>query len=123
MLLIPDFPFDRKLSRRSWLQLGGLGVLGLSLPRLLAAGARTTARRSCVLFLLHGGPSQLDIWDMKPDAPKEIRGEFRPVATRVPGMQITELLPLAARQAERFSIVRSMTHAAINPNAPPYLVT
>jgi hypothetical protein len=60
---------------------------------------------------------------MKPAAPKEIRGEFKPSATRVPGMQITELLPLVAEQAERFSIVRSMTHSAINHNAATYLVT
>jgi hypothetical protein len=76
-----------------------------------------------VLFLLHGGPSQLDIWDMKPEAPLEVRGEFRPAATSVPGIRITELLPLVARQAHRFSIVRSMTHSAINHNAATYLVT
>jgi hypothetical protein len=76
-----------------------------------------------VLFLLHGGPSQLDIWDMKPAAPVEVRGEFRPAATSVPGIQITELLPRVARQAHRFSIVRSMTHTAMNHNAATYLAT
>src|SRR5947207_2881287 len=107
MLLIPDSPFDPAMTRRRWLQLGGLGMLGLTLPRLLQAGeGRPTAARSCVLFLLHGGPSQLDIWDMKPEAPAEVRGEFRPTATRIPGLQITELLPLLARQTHRFSIVR-----------------
>ena len=113
------------LSRRRWLQLGGLGALGLSLPQLLQAAerGRPTSVRSCVLFLLHGGPSQLDIWDMKPAAPLEVRGEFRPAATSVPGMRITELLPLVAKQAHRFSIVRSMTHSAINHNAATYLVT
>jgi len=123
MLLIPDTPFEPTLTRRRWLQLGGLGALGLSLPCLLEAGDRAAPARSCVLFLLHGGPSQLDIWDMKPTAPKEVRGEFRPITTRVPGLQITELLPLVAEQAERFSIVRSMTHSAINHNAATYLVT
>src|SRR5262249_33829715 len=66
---------------------------------------------------------QLDIWDMKPDAPTEVRGEFRPAATSAPGLQFTELLPLLAKQAHRFSIVRSMTHTAINHNAATYFVT
>lgn len=125
MLVIPDAPFDGKLTRRRWLQLGGLSALGLSLPRFLRAQERgPTARvRSCVLFLLHGGPSQLDIWDMKPAAPAEVRGEFQPISTRVPGLQVTELLPLLAQQTHRFSIVRSMTHSALNHNAATYFVT
>jgi hypothetical protein len=125
VLVIPDAPFDGKLTRRRWLQLGGMSTLGLSLPRLLRAqesGARAQVR-SCVLFLLHGGPSQLDIWDMKPTAPVEVRGEFQPVSTRVPGVHITELLPLLAQQTHRFSIVRSMTHSALNHNAATYFVT
>jgi hypothetical protein len=125
MLLIPDAPFGPTLTRRRWLRLGGLGALGLSLPRLLTAGeaGRPRKARSCVLFLLHGGPSQLDIWDMKPDAPAEVRGEFRPADTSAPGVRITELLPLTARQAHRFTLVRSMTHSAINHNAATYFVT
>ena len=125
MILIPDIPFDARPTRRRWLRLGGLGALGLSLPGLLRAGegGRSKPARSCVLFLLHGGPSQLDIWDMKPDAPAEVRGEFRPAATSVPGVRITEHLPLTARQAHRFRIVRSMTHSAVNHNAATYLVT
>ena len=124
MLLIPDTSFDPTPTRRRWLQLGGLGALGLSLPRLLRREAgRTAPARSCVLFLLHGGPSQLDIWDMKPAAPAEVRGEFHPASTSVPGVQITELLPLVARQAHRFTIVRSMTHSAVNHNAATYFVT
>jgi hypothetical protein len=101
-------------------------MMGLSLPRLLQAqelGGRRPLVRSCVLFLLHGGPSQLDIWDMKPLAPVEVRGEFRPVATTVPGMQITEQLPRLARLAHRFTLVRSMTHTAINHNTATYFVT
>jgi hypothetical protein len=108
------------------MQVGGLGMLGLSLPRLLQSetrSGRTPAARSCVLFLLHGGPSQLDIWDMKPAAPPEVRGEFRPVATRVPGIQITEHLPRLAALTNRFTIVRSMTHTAVNHNTATYLVT
>jgi hypothetical protein len=112
-------------TRRRWLQVGGIGLLGLTLPRLLRAEQASTARsaRSCVLFLLHGGPSQLDVWDMKPAAPAEVRGEFQPIATTVPGVQFCEHLPLLAQQAHRFSIVRSMTHNAINHNAATYFVT
>src|SRR5690242_2795524 len=114
------------LARRAWLQLGGLGLLGLSLPQLLRADTTSgpSARaRSCVLFLLHGGPSQLDIWDLKPEAPAEVRGEFRPIATRVPGLRITEQLPRLARTAHRFTVVRSMTHATLFHNSATYLVT
>jgi hypothetical protein len=116
---------NASLTRRRCLQLGGLGALGLSLPHLLRAEERhrPPAVRSCVLFLLHGGPSQLDIWDMKPSAPAEVRGEFHPSATSVPGLHITELLPQIAQQASRLSIVRSMTHTAINHNAATYWVT
>jgi hypothetical protein len=88
----------------------------LSLPALLRAEAADPAARtgrSCVIFLLQGGPSQLDIWDMKPVAPAEVRGPFRPIATRVPGMHIAEHLPRLAQQAHRFSIVRSMTHQKV----------
>ncbi|MCI0684958.1 MAG: DUF1501 domain-containing protein [Gemmataceae bacterium] len=128
MLTIPDCPFEG-WTRRRWLQLGGLGTLGLSLPKLLRAEERAEERdgarrpKSCVLFLLHGGPSQLDIWDMKPTAPAEVRGEFQPAATRAPGVHITELLPLVAQQAHRLTMVRSMTHSAINHNAATYYVT
>src|SRR5215467_8118378 len=114
------------LTRRALLQIGGLGTLGLSLPALLQGeekNAKQTVAQSCVLFLLHGGPSQLDVWDMKPDAPKEVRGEFRPIATSVTGIRITEHLPLLSRQARRLTIVRSMTHTAVNHNAATYLVT
>src|SRR3954453_3876146 len=123
LLHIHDHALGKAMTRRRWLQLGGLGLGGLALPRLLRAddtpqsSRYAPAARSCVLFVLHGGPSQLDVWDLKPAAPVEIRGEFHPIATSVPGMQICEHLPLLAQQAHRFSIVRSMTHTAINHNA------
>lgn len=116
----------RNLTRRRWLQVGGLGTIGLSLPKLLraeAADPRRPLARSCVLFLLHGGPSQLDTWDMKPLAPAEVRGEFHPIRTSVPGVHVVEHLPRLARLAQHFSIVRSMTHTAINHNAATYFVT
>jgi hypothetical protein len=125
MLDILDHAAPRLCSRRRWLQLGGLATLGLSLPQLLSAESRSrpATARSCVLFLLHGGPSQLDTWDMKPLAPAEIRGEFSPIATSVPGLHICEHMPRLARLAHRFSIVRSMTHTAINHNTATYIVT
>jgi hypothetical protein len=122
MSLVPEHEPDR----RALLRLGGLGMLGLSLPQLLradAAGGTKPIAKSCVLFLLHGGPSQLDVWDLKPAAPPEIRGEFKPIATSVPGIQITEHLPRLAKLAHRYTIVRSMTHTAINHNTATYIVT
>src|SRR5215813_6137786 len=113
-------------TRRDWLRLAGLSAFGLSLSGLLRAGTSSrqkAAARSCVLFLLHGGPSQLDTWDMKPDAPDNIRGEFKPVGTRVPGVRICEHLPLLAQRTHLFTIVRSMTHTAINHNTATYTVT
>ena len=127
MLRILDHPVPScpAWSRRAWLQLGGLGLLGLSLPQLLRAeAARSPAvSRSCVLFLLHGGPSQLDTWDLKPSAPAEVRGAFRPVATTVPGLHLVEHLPRLARLAHRFTVVRSMTHTSLFHNSATYLVT
>src|SRR5687768_14907878 len=96
-------------TRRRVLEVGGLGLAGLSLPRLLradAGAARRPARaKSVILFFLQGGQSQLDVWDMKPDAPEGIRGEFRPIKTNVPGIEISEHLPRLARMADRYAIV------------------
>ncbi len=107
----------RTPTRRDCLRLGGFG---LTLPSLLRAEAETAPARtgkSCVLFLLQGGPSQLDVWDMKPDAPEEVRGPFRPAATAVPGMRFTEHLPHLAKLARHFTIVRSMTHKKVFHNS------
>jgi hypothetical protein len=122
MSRVPDFT----CTRRSWLRLGGLGAFGLSLPNLMRAADSARARpaaRSCVLFLLHGGPSQLDTLDMKPDAPDNIRGIFRPIATSVTGIRVCEHLPRLAERADLCTIVRSMTHTAINHNTATYTVT
>jgi hypothetical protein len=84
-----------RISRREVLQVGGIGLLGLTLPRLLRAAAtpagRAASADACILIFLNGGPSHLDMWDMKPAAPVEIRGEFRPIASTVPGVQLSEL--------------------------------
>jgi uncharacterized protein DUF1501 len=107
------------LSRRDLLlRLGGFGASGMTLPRLLEAEraqAATTARRasrakSCILLYLWGGPPQQDMWDMKPDAPVGIRSEFKPIATNVAGIEISDQLPQVAKHADKFSIVRSLTH-------------
>src|SRR5437588_3984170 len=91
------------LSRRDMLQIGGAGLLGLGLPKLLRAqahAAKTNGKQSAdhlMVIFLNGGPSHLDMWDMKPAAPTEIRGEFAPIATTVPGIQVCEHLPRLAR--------------------------
>lgn len=104
------------ISRRELLQAGSVGLAGLAVTRLAAleASAQPPPSRdiNCILLLLVGGPSHLDTWDPKPDAPAEIRGPFQPIRTRVPGMQISELFPRMARIADRFSIVRSLYHTA-----------
>lgn len=92
----------------------GTAAFGLQLPQLLLAdqtAARAAARaKSVIILYLSGGPSQLDLWDMKPLAPEEIRGTFRPIATNVPGTHICEHLPRMARIADKYTIVRSMSH-------------
>ena len=107
------------VSRREILRVGGLGLLGLTLPELqglreLSAQDRTGAAKhrinSCVFVFLFGGPSQIDLWDMKPLASAEIRGEFQPIATRVPGIHVCEHLPRLAEQMDKVCLLRSMTH-------------
>lgn len=105
--------FCDRLSRRSFLRVGALGLGTLSLPRLLelrAAGATTTQARgnSVIMICLGGGPSQLDMYDMKPEAPANIRGEFRPIATNVPGLDVCELMPRQASLADKMSVVRNV---------------
>jgi hypothetical protein len=106
-------------TRRQVLQAGAIGYLGLSLPRLLRADAiRTTAAAdSCILIFLNGGPSHLDMWDMKPAAPTEVRGEFKPIATTVPGIQLSEHLPRLAKQVHRSTLIRSAHHSVNNAHA------
>jgi hypothetical protein len=112
-----------RLSRRDLLQVGGIGMLGLSLPQLLhAEGRRSRTGPSpradaCILVFLNGGPSHLDMWDMKPAAPKEIRGEFKPIATTVTGIQLSEHLPRLARHMHDCALVRSAHHSVNNAHA------
>jgi hypothetical protein len=116
------------VTRRTWLRLGGLSLAGLSLPELLAresrAGTAPTSRKarakSCLVFFLEGGPSHIDLWDLKPNAPAEVRGEFRPIATTVPGLHVCEHLPLVSRQMHHLALVRSVTHSITDHNAGTY---
>src|SRR5438552_400993 len=102
------------VSRRDVLRIGGLSLFGgLTLPRLLRAGQTNSASaRSVILLNLFGGPSHIDMFDLKPSAPAEIRGEFKPIATSVPGLHICEHLPRTARIMHKVAIIRSMHHAA-----------
>lgn len=115
------------MNRRRFLS---LGALGLTLPQFLELEARAraagTARRpkSMIFLFLYGGPSQIDIWDMKPEAPVEYRGEFQPIQTSVPGTILVEHLPRMARLAQHYSILRTLHH--VNRNHQPagcYLFT
>ncbi len=104
-------------TRRDILRVGlgtALGSAGSSLISGNRANAKDAGHfgqaRSCILIYLFGGPSHIDIWDMKPAAPAEIRGEFKPQPTNVPGIQITEHLPLLARHADKYALIRSLSH-------------
>ena len=105
------------MSRRSWLQIGGLALGGLALPEILHAAARNSPRsnptagkpiKGIIMVLLPGGPSHLDMYDLKPDAPAEIRGDFHPIHTNIPGIDICELLPRLARMTDKLALVRSL---------------
>jgi len=107
-------PSRTRITRREALRVGGLGFTGLSWPGLLRARAAPAGgfgkARSCILIFNYGGPSHVDTFDLKPDAPAEVRGEFKPIPTAVPGVAICEHLPRLARLADRYAIVRSVTH-------------
>src|SRR6516225_2644371 len=104
------------MNRRSFLQLGVAGLAAVGLPELLRARAMSAessgSRKdtAVILLWLDGGPSHMDLYDMKPDAPAEYRGIWKPIRTRVPGFDITEMFPKQAKVTDKFSIVRSLHH-------------
>jgi hypothetical protein len=126
---------EDRVSRREWLRVGGLSALGLSLPALLGATpglsteppslagglASTFGKAKNVIFLwLQGGPPQHETFDPKPDAPADIRGPFRPIATNVPGIRFCELLPRTARHADKLAVVRSLSTRDDNHDVSGY---
>ena len=100
------------MTRRDFLHVGALGATGLTLPGLFQAraiSAPTRKPKACILLFMDGGPPQMDTFDLKPDAPPEIRGEFKPIDTNVPGIQVGELLPMVAKHADKLAVVRSVS--------------
>src|ERR1035437_215821 len=104
------------VTRRDFLHAGSLAFLGLSMPQFLRLKAMASAKPekdvNCIQLMLVGGPSQLDTWDMKPDAPASIRGPFKPIKTNVSGIEISEIFPRMAKHADKFALVRSVYHTA-----------
>src|SRR4051794_36957423 len=120
----PGFFSAAPMGRREFLRAGAVSPLGLGLPLLLRAreasaasgrpdGSRGKAR-SCILLFMWGGPAHQDTWDPKPGAPAEYRGEFKPIPTTVPGLQVCEHLPRLARHADKLAVIRSMTHGDVD---------
>src|SRR5437773_3691294 len=120
------------ISRRELIRVGGLSLLGLSLPHLACARAKTAhdtqagtsfGRAKNVIFLwLQGGPPQHETFDPKPDAPAEIRGAFRPIATNIPGIRFCELLPRTAAHADKLAVVRSLSTNDDNHDVSGYWI-
>ncbi|QDT91812.1 DUF1501 domain-containing protein [Gimesia algae] len=103
-----------RMPRRSFMQIGGLAMGGLSLPQILKAqeeSGKRSSHKAVIMIFLAGGPPHQDMFDLKPDAPDEIRGEFKPINTNVPGIQISELMPRVAGMMDKFSIIRSLVGA------------
>lgn len=115
------------VTRREILQAGGAGLLGVGLPQVLAAESALQtgrARAKSVMFLyLFGGPSQLETFDMKPDAPSTVRGPFKSIASRTPGLRICEHLPRLAKRSDRYCVVRTLNHPQNDHNASHYIQT
>ena len=115
------------ITRRVVLRAAGAGLFGLNLPRLLEAESRQSplaARAKSVMFVfLYGGPSQLETFDMKPDAPSSIRGPFRPIAARTPGLRICEYLPRLANQSDKYAVIRTVNHPQNDHNGTHFIQT
>ena len=106
--------FCHGVTRRDFLHAGALPLIGLTLPGFMARMNAGEPDRdvNCIMLFLVGGPSQIDTFDPKPDAPEEVRGPFKPIATAVTGMKISEIFPKTAKHADKFSLVRSVYHTA-----------
>ena len=110
-------------TRRELMRIGGLSLLGVSLPDILALQAKAAASKTdnkikatakqVIMVFLQGGPSHIDIWDPKPDAPSNIRGEFKPIPTKVDGIQVSETMPMMADQMDKVTLIRSMSYTPV----------
>src|SRR5436190_15396774 len=108
------------VSRREFLRVGGAGILGLSLGDIFRLQAATTEApvnktgwgqaKSVIMIFLQGGPSHIDIWDPKPDAPSNVRGEFKQIKSNVPGIWLSEVMPQLAKQMDKATLIRSMSY-------------
>src|SRR5262245_31354629 len=99
------------VSRREFLTIGGLTLGGLTLPQILRAeqaSGSASRHKGVIMIYMPGGPPHQDLYDLKPDAPAEVRGEFDPIATNVPGVDICEHLPLLAQRMNQFAVIRSL---------------
>lgn len=105
------------LNRRHALQLGAFGVSALNLRSASATEPIAARADNCIVLFLNGGPSHLDMWDLKPDAPREIRGDFQPIDSSLPGVQLSEHLPGLAQHMHRTTLIRSMNHSVNNSHA------
>ena len=118
--------FHRAMTRRHALKVGGLGLLGIAMPQMLRAEAlasavKLKARAKSVIFLFQwGGPSHIDMFDMKPDAPEGIRGPYKPISSKADGIQVSERLPKTAQIMDKVTLIRSMTHTMKNHNSAGY---
>jgi len=118
--------FHHGITRRHALKVGGLGLLGLAMPNLLRAealvnAAKIKARAKSVIFLFQwGGPSHIDMFDMKPDAPEGIRGPHKPISSKADGIQVSEHLPKTAKVMDKVTLIRSMHHSMKNHNSAGY---
>lgn len=114
----------QRIDRRAMLRVGGAGMLGLTMPKLLQGAERTSslkARAKSVIFLFQwGGPSQLDTFDMKPNAPETVRSPYRPISSSAPGIQVCEHLPEMAKRMHHVSLIRTMTHTMKNHASAGY---
>lgn len=123
------------ITRRRLLSVGSLSLMGLGMPHLLRANDSASQllekskslpgfgrAKRCILLFMWGGPAHQDTWDLKPDAPREIRGEFNPIDTVVQGVRICEHFPMLARYTDRLAIIRSMTHTDVNHNTGTHLL-
>jgi hypothetical protein len=120
-------PLCDGITRRDWLRVGSLGMLGLNLPALLASQATANERagraKSCIVMCFLGGPAQHETWDPKPNAPAEVRGDLRPIQSNVPGILVGELMPRTAQHLDKIAVLRAMATNDSSHSSSGYYMT